>query len=211
MTLPKFITFTGADDHTSLDGMVELSALYPIEWGLLFSPKRQGSGRYPTLRTIKRFTDVPLDWSAHLCGRDARAVIDGGESPHDDLLIEGFVRSQINTADPNVQPSMIRQWADRLSVAAILQCRGAFPDVSAVQVLFDASGGRGVSPSDWPRGLPRLCGYAGGLGPNNVADAVSIIGARASDYWIDMETGVRDENDRFSLEKCRLVCEAVYG
>ena len=27
----------------------------------------------------------------------------------------------------------------------------------------------------------------------------------------DMESGVRDERDRFDINKCRAVCEAVYG
>jgi hypothetical protein len=40
---------------------------------------------------------------------------------------------------------------------------------------------------------------------------VQIIGSRASRYWIDMESGVRDDQDKFSLAKCRAVCEAVYG
>jgi hypothetical protein len=30
-------------------------------------------------------------------------------------------------------------------------------------------------------------------------------------YWIDMESGVRDDDNRFSLDKCQAVCEAVYG
>lgn len=33
----------------------------------------------------------------------------------------------------------------------------------------------------------------------------------AGPYWLDMETGVRDQNDRFDLWKVRAVCELVYG
>jgi hypothetical protein len=40
---------------------------------------------------------------------------------------------------------------------------------------------------------------------------VAVISQRAARYWIDMESGVRDDQDRFSIEKCRAVCEAVYG
>lgn len=49
------------------------------------------------------------------------------------------------------------------------------------------------------------------LRPENVAIALKDLGEKALRYWIDMETNVRDENDYFSLEKCRAVCEAVYG
>lgn len=211
---PEFITFTGVDDHTDPAGLVELSKVYPIEWGVLFSPKRQGiEPRYPKMSTIHQLVeDLPLRWSAHLCGADARAVIEGGTSPHDELLRKHFARSQINTTDPDIQPSLIGDWAARRNLRAILQCRGEFPTVASVDVLFDASGGRGIVPSDWPTAVnTTLCGYAGGLRPDNVAQAVEVIGRRATRYFIDMESGVRDDSDRFSLEKCRAVCEAVYG
>lgn len=51
---PLFITFTGVDEHTDLRGMIALSAQYPIEWGVLFSPKRQGcETRYPPFHHIE--------------------------------------------------------------------------------------------------------------------------------------------------------------
>lgn len=214
MHKPEFITFTGVDDDTDPAGLMELASLYPIEWGILFSPDRQGKDpRYPKMSTIYRLVEeLPLRWAAHLCGGDARAVIEAGKSPHDSLLRAYFARSQINTADPKVQPTLISAWAEQLRLRAILQCRGPFPAVSSIDVLFDTSGGRGIAPNDWPVAVDStLCGYAGGLRPENVSQAVQIIGQRATRYWIDMETGVRDEHDRFSLEKCRAVCEAVYG
>lgn len=208
--LPEFITFTGVDDDTDPAAMVALSDEYPIEWGILFSPKRQGAGRYPRLATVEWLvSEVLLTYSAHLCGGDAREVIESGASHHD--LSGYFGRAQINTADPKVQPSLIGLWAREAGLRAILQCRGPFPDVHAVDVLYDASGGRGILPTSWPSGLDRLCGYAGGLSPDNVAAAVSVIGSRATRYWIDMESGVRDDRDRFDIGKCRAVCEAVYG
>lgn len=213
--LPAFITFTGVDDDTSIYDMHRLSSEYRIEWGVLFSPKRQGSGRYPSLHFIEMLLRVRKDWltlSAHLCGGDARAVIEEGASPHDAILRRNFRRSQINTADPHVQPTLIGAWAARIGLRAIMQCRGSFPRLFSVDVLFDASGGRGISPSSWPAAPEGTrVGYAGGLNPANVAEAVQAIGQVAPDYWIDMETGVRDDNDRFCLDKCRAVCEAVYG
>ncbi len=63
-----------------------------------------------------------------------------------------------------------------------------------------------------PIGAPVLVGYAGGLKPSNIAQQLPLIAAAAGDgpYWIDMESGVRDADDRFDLGKCRAVCEAVY-
>ena len=39
---PAFITFTGVDRAELLPGMIELTAMYPIEWGILLDP---GTGR----------------------------------------------------------------------------------------------------------------------------------------------------------------------
>lgn len=211
---PEFITFTGVDDDTDPAGLVQLADDYPVEFGLLFSPKRQGvEPRYPKLTTIEWLTEeLPLRWAAHLCGADARSVIYDDCCQHDALLTQ-FHRAQINTADPAANPGRIAGWAARRNLRAILQCRDGFPRVAAVDMLFDTSGGRGIYPNGgWPSAVnTTLCGYAGGLRPDNVAQAVAAINGGATRYWIDMESGVRDERDRFSLEKCRAVCEAVYG
>lgn len=209
--LPEFITFTGVDDDTNPTDLIMLAEDYPVELGLLFSPKRQGiEPRYPALSAIDWLTEeLPLNWSAHLCGGDARAWLHEDHCNHD---LRAFQRVQINTADPLVQPSLVGNQAAKRNLRAILQCRGPFPQVESVDVLFDASAGRGISPAEWPRSVnTTFCGYAGGLNPENVAQAVQVISMRATRYWIDMESGVRDERDRFSLEKCRAVCEAVYG
>jgi hypothetical protein len=208
---PSFITFTGVDEYTDAAGLVELANDYPVEFGLLFSPSRQGrEPRYPAIHTIEWLTDeLPLRWAAHLCGGDARNWLYEDRCEHD---LSDFHRVQINTADPNIQPSLIGNQAAKRNLRAILQCRGPFPRVASVDVLFDASGGRGISPDSWPSPTrTTFCGYAGGLGPANVAQAVAVIGQLADRYWIDMESGVRDERDHFSLRKCRAVCEAVYG
>lgn len=209
--LPEFITFTGVDDETDPAGLEQLADDYPVEFGLLFSPKRQGiEPRYPKLSTIERLTEeMPLRWSAHLCGADARAWLYEDRCEHD---LRRFQRVQINTADPNIKPSMVGMSACKRNLRAIMQCRGLFPRVASVDVLYDASGGRGIVPDHWPVAVnTTLCGYAGGLRPENVAQAVAVISTKAVRYWIDMESGIRDERDRFSLAKCRAVCEAVYG
>lgn len=213
-TLPKFITFTGADANTDIDGMVDLGNLYPIEWGILYSPKRQGQGRYPHFDWVRKLCQRSheLRLSAHLCGGHSVAVIEFGRCGLEEPLAAHFARVQVNTA-AHVSPASIEVWAANIGIHPILQCRGAFPDNGDVSWLFDASGGRGISPSAWPaHGNPHFMrGYAGGLGPDNVVAAVAQIGALSGNYWIDMETRVRDDADNFDLDKVRAVCEAVYG
>jgi hypothetical protein len=76
--------------------------------------------------------------------------------------------------------------------------------------LFDASGGAGVCPPKWPEPILRdgeslmYHGYAGGLGPDNLAHEIPRIAKAAGDarVWLDMESGVRSNNDKqFDLDK----------
>lgn len=190
--LPEFITFTGVDAQTDVHAMAELAARYPIEWGVLFSPERQGQEahpRYPSLEFVKELTHSELDLrlSAHLCGGDAREVIERGRSRYDEPIREHFDRVQINTADKHVLPKDLAAWAQGLQVQAILQCRDVFPNNDDVSWLYDASGGRGITPAIWPSSLGGswLIGYAGGLNPGNVAAAVAQIQTKASNYWLE--------------------------
>lgn len=216
MNLPKFITFTGVDVHTDVAGMVKLSAQYPIEWGILLSPKRQGEGRYPCMDFIRDVALVPglTRLSAHLCGGHTRDLVDRRNLPLDveSLLAARFGRAQINGA-PVHTAGYLARWGAARNMEVILQCPARFPDNAGVSWLLDGSGGRGISPKRWPAPPDPAArvGYAGGLNQRNVCNAVAKIGAAASNYWIDMESGVRDGNDRFDLGLCRAVCEEVYG
>ena len=82
-----------------------------------------------------------------------------------------------------------------------------------IEYLFDESGGRGKR-GDWPDPWPVLpgmrCGYAGGLGPDNVDEALEFV-ERHPDarIWLDMESGVRT-NDWMDLEKVEAVCQKAW-
>jgi len=213
---PELITFTGIDERTDVRRMAKLASQYPVEWGILFSPKRQGrENRYPAFHHIEWILDnAPgLRYAAHLCGQDARDVLERGKSAHDELLHAYFTRVQINTTQ-HVDTTAVSEWANALSLSVIVQCRASFPSDGKVEWLFDKSGGRGIEQTIWPQpAMGQRCGYAGGLNPTNAANAVKSMtaGSPQARYWIDMESGVRDERDWFSLTKCRAVCEAIYG
>lgn len=212
MNPPKFITFTGADEQTDVARMCALSFEYPIEWGILFSPKRQGAGRYPPFVTaMKLLAYAPaLRLSAHLCGGYSADVIRSGGLPiyRQPFSIQSFLlqcdRVQLNTSERELNIAEVSTWGASMGLRVIYQTRTAFPDDSRVDWLFDASGGRGISPQGWPwpgdspEARARLKGYAGGLNPDNVAGVVQLIGSAQGpgfdadeNYYIDMETGVR--------------------
>ncbi len=216
-TLPAFITFTGVDEQTDIGRMQALCATYPIEWGILFNPKRQGlDNRYPQMPFVRKLIRHGV-WprlSAHLCGDHALHVLDGHAIPADldEMLLYHFDRAQINGA-PVHAAQKVGDWATCRNLDPIMQCAEGWVQSPAVEWLFDKSGGHGRVPAPWPAHPPtgRRIGFAGGLDPDNVAQHVeAIAGSRDITYWIDMESGVRDEN-HFSLDKCQAVCEAVYG
>lgn len=222
MNFPEHITFTGVDAHTPPKDMLELSSIYNIEWGVLFSPSRQGNeNRYPALDVVQRLLDSTpptIRLAAHLCGAASRQLIADGSLPPEleKLLDTGrFQRVQVNTSDPHASPPRLGNWGTQRGLEVIMQTRNAtvFPGDDSVQWLYDASGGRGVAPEAWPLEAVegRLCGYAGGIGPTSVRSVIESVGPLAKRYWLDMETGVRDGKDQFSLVACLKVCVRTYG
>ncbi|KGT73664.1 hypothetical protein MA20_42675 [Bradyrhizobium japonicum] len=210
---PEFITFTGIDNWTELYDIHALSLKYPIEWGILFSPKRQGSDpRYPDGDALSRFMWSNLRLSAHLCGAYSDAIMEGRDLEKPPVDFFYFRRIQVNHAEP--KPDRIIHFRNGWGKArGIAQTRAnQFPADTSVDWLFDRSGGRGETPTAWPAhpGGDRLVGYAGGISPENIHGVMSVLEQTTGRYWIDMESGVRT-NDRFDIGKCRAVCEAVFG
>lgn len=215
------LTFTGADDSVGADGMFEIGQHYPVEWGILFSKARQGTPRYPSLNWVRALTQEAdrrgARLSAHLCGEYSRFVAQGQPCGLENLL-GAFARVQVNSSAV-VDPAAVVRWAKTIGPMPprpILQCRGDFPDVSDVDWLYDPSGGQGLHPSCWPSAPTGMLtsmrvGYAGGINPSNIARVAAAVGGPRVTYWLDAETGLRDDADRFSLDKCWRMCEAVYG
>ncbi len=216
---PAFLTFTGVDEWTDLGRLRALSDRYPLEWGILFSPRLQGDHpRYPSLHAVGRIThalDRKVGLAAHLCGGHASSVLAEARcTAIESWVTGGFGRFQVNTSDPLADPAMVAEFAGSHGALGIMQCRGSFPPDDRVAWLFDASGGRGVVPAAWPEPPRdgRLAGYAGGIGPGSVSEALRCIGSRhglGQACWMDMETGIRTD-DRLDLAMCEAVCRAVY-
>jgi hypothetical protein len=210
---PSFITFTGVDDAALLPGMLELTARYPIEWGMLLDAAQEGAPLFPSQAVRLAIQSAPLRLSAHICGGAAKAIVEGRDPGLD---LRGYSRIQVNHSRSGSDPGDIRnsqRFAARYGVRAALQCQGEFPHDLRADWLYDVSFGTGARPGTWPAiGADQLfCGYSGGLNPDNVAD---ILGRLAmpprTEYWIDMESGVRT-GSKFDLSKCEAVCRAVYG
>lgn len=223
---PRFrCTFTGIDQFTDLDRLIDLSARYSfVEWGILYSTARAGNEpRYMTADRVHDVIDLlPLscDIAVHLCGMAVTELLDDNASEASRLMRRvaarnGRVQINVNTRQRPDLLSPLRAWvaieAKNLSLSVITQHNEANHGLTEAlhglpnhAVLFDASGGRGLPRAGgWPVPLDGMyCGYAGGIGPQTIdADLLAIQSAVVNrPYWIDMEGRVRDEQDRFSLD-----------
>lgn len=204
MQKPEFITFTGIDDRTDLTRAAKLADKYPIEWGVLFSPKNQDS-RYPCEQAVAEITSRLSRKSAHLCGGYSRDIQKGLKIP---VPLAYFGRVQVNGSP--VTTAYLSS-LEAFSVEVILQARDTFPTVPDEEFyyLFDCSGGRGITPEEIPMLPGYLVGYAGGIGPDTVSEYLSRIDGEGP-FWIDMEGQVRT-NGWFDLDKVEKVCQIVYG
>lgn len=218
-------TLTGADDTTDIDALWEAGSAFPIvEWGILYSLTQRGTGRYPSEAWLQRLVErikasgASPNFALHVCGRSVSDLI-RGVGPVVDIA-RNFGRIQVNFRSENYEVEAIREMVRRhAGQTVITQYNDANLDLwRALQkepnhaVLFDASGGRGVARSEWPAPLPGVaCGYAGGLGPDNIAEAAVAIqhAAGATPYWVDMEGKLRTAEDRFDMNLARDVLKRL--
>lgn len=239
------VTITGADDTVSVAQLLDLQEKHPfVEWGILISQSYQGqlAPRFPSAQWLEavRYLGLTgrLKLSLHVCGRWVRDMLTGGSTmPYN--YVEGFDRIQLNFhAEDNPcriegLSACVRYYGDYAPSAKrqfIFQIDGSggnkhFTDLhqyweggeklDAVP-LFDVSGGKGITPNQWPKasfssnGLMLAHGYAGGLGPHNLKAQLPEIeyAAQGVPHWIDMETHVRSADDKtFDVAKAEAALE----
>lgn len=200
------VTLTGADDSVKPEQLVDITKEFPfVEWGILFSPQRQGTHRYPSKSWVREFISKGLPCAAHLCGL---AVDEFVNAPRDEYSAFGRVQLNFSLSHKVYLLPWLSGVVGREKRPIIFQAnktnRALLTFDFIREVLFDGSGGRGRLPSEWPVSDPtRVCGYAGGLGPDNLAEQLPRIASAAGDeeVWIDMEGKLRSDQDRFDLDK----------
>lgn len=229
------VTITGAGDSTPIAQLYELSHEFPfVEWGILVSKTRTGSPehpRYPSRGWIDMLAvsgdPGRLNLSTHICGSWVNDVLSrsSGWVAEIPVCAATSQRIQVNTNGQQRCTSsqcyhiMRRSYPDTRFIFQL----GGFPGNNAiprvarfcsnlrVAGLFDRSGGLGTTPATWPAPFdePYPFGYAGGLGPDNVAEQIERIHQVCPrPFWIDMESGVRTADDSgLDMAKVRSVLE----
>lgn len=228
----KKVTFTGVDEYTDIDRLVRIQEKYPYaEFGVLFSHKYLENGnRYPDPSIIGKLRDKGLNLSAHLCGRLVRDCYNGDWSWMSGTLSGNgapenmFARCQLNVSPYGYKKRAVLEGNPfGRSAQFIIQQKSA-SDTDAylassvhsnVYLLCDPSGGREIDSGlvlYRPRETTKMVGYAGGINEGNVFGKLDEIAENTfADFWIDMESGVRDSSDRFDLDAVERVLEKVDG
>ena len=213
------VTFTGLDDNTNIDDLLALEKEFAhinIEWGILFSAKR-GTDRYPSPYKVNEALSKLKNCSAHLCG----AVFDNFYNNPFGYNYGRFKRIQLNFNTRNISAlrlsTIFKMYPEK---EFILQYNKSNKDVIEYltkykntnwTVLFDSSGGHGVSVQEWPKPLEYVaCSYAGGLGPHNLGVELPRICDITGElpFGIDMEGQIRTDN-KFDVHKVKQVLEIV--
>lgn len=198
----KHITMTGVDASTDLFMLPE-----DIEIGVLYTATPKGRRRYPESHEIVLMMTYMQGQgrriALHVCGKTARDELINSKLI---FLTDRVQRIQVNgILDAEYVRTVCRMhWKKNIIVQAneknLRLCDIDEPNLS---MLVDSSGGRGVSPVEWIRPDTELpVGFAGGLGPHNMAKELPrIIEVATGDWWIDMEGQIRSDDDQFDVFK----------
>lgn len=225
----KWVSLTGAEDSVDPVALAQLGKEHPhAEWALLYVQEREGQGRNPSQAWRERFLSEMESSGGrsalHLCARQSFERL-LSEGVWDELKRYSRIQANLNSRGDFFDKDQAFKIWDALAggtggliiqlhdavepwASEWMQKRGLDP---LVTVLFDESKGRGKMPGVWRSKLEGIgCGYAGGLGPENIAEQMPAIvaAAGAPGCWIDMETRLRTDG-LFDLDKCRLVLESA--
>jgi hypothetical protein len=228
MMVVNKVTITGADDSTDISEMIDISKAYPwVEWGILLLKDKMGTPRYPSQAWLDKLAGTSLDpdwnFAAHVCGAWTKSILMGDPCVFNEVDMSIFQRVQLNFRPQKTYwvPQFVAELPEDYRYIFQMGNIGNDAATFALEnganacILFDRSGGKGVSPDSWPEPIPNVyCGYAGGLGPDNITAELEKIGAvvpKNRSIWIDMETKVRvDDDSALDMQKVRRVLSLVY-
>lgn len=225
-----FITFTGVDDVTNVNYLLNLTNIFPqlnIEFGVLYSKSNAGKGRYPSFYKINEICEYitknrgkpeQINFALHVCGSSVGDLLDNKEDTS--WICKSFDRIQLNFVYPRYSKEQLQKFLNNnLDKRIIFQyndknaeiCNDLVKNCPNLELLFDKSGGKGIAPDSWPNCISGVrCGYAGGLGPDNINDEFKKINliTKNQNIWLDMETKLRT-NDTFDILKVIDVCNKL--
>ena len=228
----EYITCSDMREYNEIDDIINLGKTYPMSEFAIQAHPSKFSGWMPryvwfeTLMHASRVNDVNLamhvnaEWRTEICRGNIPYEIKRMWDMRRDNGKPVIGRVQINI---NGGKDSFKFYANK--VANIIR---AYPDIefifqytprqrtrlnkldragAAFSMLFDASGGRGISPRAWraPVMPNHKMGYSGGLGPDNVfenLDKINLVVPAGDTIWIDAEGKLKDpETKQFDVAR----------
>lgn len=192
------VTVTGVDMMTDLDALPK-----GVEYAVLYSETSENRKRCPeksyVAYLLRDMANLGHKCAVHICGNQAKKALAQGKlwdvvCQVGRIQVNGFISTkEVDALCSLYRPHkiIIQAHEENTPVLSMVKHRN-------LEVLVDGSGGRGRLPSRWVRPITSLrVGFAGGLNPGNVGSELKRIHSAAGgvNYWIDVETGVRDEDD----------------
>jgi phosphoribosylanthranilate isomerase len=208
-----------------------------VEWGILFSKNKLGTHRYPSQEWIKELIkNDELSLSAHYCGWWSKEVIEK-QNTSIILTAINFKRIQINYTfrnknvhdffdsckdfqkfltnykNSNYDKQIIIQQNhnnSKIIENSIITNKDFLEIYEKINFLYDNSGGNGKEIETIEETIgSSYTGYAGGIGEENIERICKSITENddKSIVWIDLESGARDENNNFDLEKVERILQ----
>lgn len=205
------VTLTGIDASTDLDQLPD-----HVELGILYAAKPQGRPRYPArsklVKMLQKLQGRKL--ALHVCGEEARQELLNYNLADMTHLVQ---RIQVNGPwSTHYLNEVCARYSDheivtQYNLRTSSMTHAVNGNNSNHAVLVDNSGGRGIRPDSWRRpDVLMHVGFAGGIGPDNVVDVLmqlSVGRMERPGWWIDMEGGLRNEDDLFDVGKARAVVD----
>jgi hypothetical protein len=220
------VTFAGLDETADLEKLKEIRSLYfTVEWGVRLAVEHQGrEAGFPSIDWICKLAPE-LNLAAQLWGKSASDFLQGDDAELATcygVCWPQFRRIQIDSPsrmDAVDLPKLIRLIEKNHEKQIVLRVRDQSLDLADALVvqgiscatLFDQAEAQEPTQKKWPRGVNRFagCGYAGGLGPDNIYKQLSPILSAAQSaerWWVEIDSSLRttdEERDVFSLARCK--------
>lgn len=227
------VTITGVNEKTDFLKLVEINDKFPfVEWGVLTSGNRKADAEWiDQLATrLNQLKISNMSFSLHLCGKYTQTLLNEGRwliSPS-----SAFKRIQLNIQkDQECNADVLFSERSDFLVPSLINksyivqigknangwhlFRKISNQIKNTQILFDASGGKGIESPLTHYDLPirrTYVGFAGGFNADNVTQKIQEIkGLFTGDgkFWIDVESGVHSKNNILDLEKVEKYLEIV--
>ena len=221
----RYITCSDPREHNSIDSIMELAQLPNAEIAVQCHPSKMSKGMprnvwFEELLSHAYWAEKPINLAIHINAEWAYSICVAGKIP--DIVLDWF-KAQMCYDMPliqRIQLNMSKAAADNTNVETLAKIIHDFPKQEFIlqyndktkdtveklhqtgahfSLLFDASGGNGISPTTWQKPVYRThpMGYSGGISPLNVIqnlDSISKVVPLFRKVWIDAEGKLKSPN-----------------